>query len=203
MTGEAPPQDRSGPPPGDGAGDGALLAASAGGDRRAFAVLVMRHFPAAYRLAMRLTGSHADAEDVAQETFVKLWRNPAQVRNPQVLRAWLLRVAAHGAADRGRRRTDAALEEAPEPADRRPGPATAIDRRRAGAEIERQIARLPERQRLALLLVHFEGLSNIEAAGVMDLSVEAVESLLARARRGLKEQLAGDWRHLLDTLAEE
>ena len=62
---------------------------------------------------------------------------------------------------------------------------------------------LPERQRLALQLVHFEGLSNIDAASAMGLSVEAIESLLARARRGLKERLAGDWRNLLETLTDE
>jgi len=203
VTAEDPPKEHSAPAIADGAGDDALLAASARGDRRAFAVLVGRHYPAAYRLARRLTGSHADAEDIAQDAFVKLWRDPGQLRNPMALKAWLLRVAAHGATDRGRRRRHGSLDEAAEPADHRPGPAAEMDRRSAGAMIERHIGLLPERQRLALQLVHFEGLSNSDAAGAMGLSVEAVESLLARARRGLKERLAGDWRNLLETLSDE
>ena len=203
MTGATPPKENATSPATAEAGDGALLRAAAGGDRGAFAALVTRHFPAAYRLARRLTGNHADAEDIAQEAFVKLWRNPGQLRDAMAVRAWLLRVAARGAADHGRKRRPGALDEMAEPADGRPGPAAEMDRQRAGAEIERHIGRLPERQRLALQLVHFEGLSNIDAASVMGLSVEAIESLLARARRGLKERLAGDWRNLLETLTDE
>ena len=67
--------------------------------------------------------------------------------------------------------------------------------------MDRGIAALPDRQRLALSLVYFEGLSNIEAAEAMEVSVEAVESLLARAKRGLKQALADRWRDLLDGLA--
>jgi RNA polymerase sigma-70 factor (ECF subfamily) len=75
-----------------------------------------------------------------------------------------------------------------------------MDRQAAARQIERRISALPERQRLALSLVYYEGLTNIEAAAAMEISIEAVESLLARARRGLRESLSGDWRNLLEGL---
>ena len=75
------------------------------------------------------------------------------------------------------------------------------DCKRPGSK-DAMIAALPERQRLALSLVYFEGLSNIEAAAVMEVSIEAVESLLARARRSLKESLSAEWRDLIGGLAE-
>jgi RNA polymerase sigma-70 factor (ECF subfamily) len=68
--------------------------------------------------------------------------------------------------------------------------------------VDAAIAALPDRQRQALALVYFEGLSNIEAASVMEVSVDAVESLLARARRSLKESLSAEWRDLIGGLAE-
>jgi RNA polymerase sigma-70 factor (ECF subfamily) len=111
-----------------------------------------------------------------------------------------MRVAANGAIDRMRRPRNLSLEEAPEPADARPTADHGLERHQAQRLIDRAIAALPERQRLALSLVHFEGLTNIEAAAAMEASVEAVESLLARARRGLKDKLSVQWRELLDAL---
>ena len=81
-----------------------------------------------------------------------------------------------------------------------------------GAELEEQavtarvnqaIASLPERQKLAVTLVYFEGMSNISAASVMEISVDAIESLLTRGKRALRESLAEDWRGLLDELSSK
>ena len=182
------------------AADAELLAAAARRDRAAFAEIAGRYYRPVYRLAWRMTGGHADSEDIAQEAFVRLWRNPGQLREAAALKGWLMRVAANGAIDRARRRQAAALDDAPEPADERPPADRVLERREAQRHIDRAIAALPERQRLALSLVHFEGLTNIEAAAAMQASVDAVESLLARARRGLKERLSGEWRELLDGL---
>ncbi len=182
------------------AGDAELLAAAARRDKSAFAEIASRHYRPVYRLAWRMTNGHADSEDIAQEAFVKLWRDPGQLREAAALKGWLMRVAANGAIDRARRRQATPLDEAPEPSDARPGADRGLERQEAQRHIDGAIAALPERQRLALSLVHFEGLSNIEAAAAMETSIEAVESLLARARRGLKEKLSGQWRELLDGL---
>lgn len=159
-----------------------------------------RYYKPVYRMTWRMTGGHADTGDIAQEAFLKLWRNPAQVREAGALKGWLMRVAANAAIDRGRKRVHADLETTPEVADPTALADAGIDRQAAAREVERRIAGLPERQRLALSLVYYEGMSNIEAAAVMEISIEAVESLLARARRGLRDSLSGDWRNLLEGL---
>jgi RNA polymerase sigma-70 factor (ECF subfamily) len=182
------------------AGDAELLSAAVRGDARAFEAIVNRYYQPVYRVTWRMTGGHADTGDIAQEAFLKLWRNPAQVREAGALKGWLMRVAANAAIDRSRRRIHADLETAPEVADPLPLADAGMDRQAAARQIERRISALPERQRLALSLVYYEGLTNIEAAAAMEISIEAVESLLARARRGLRESLSGDWRNLLEGL---
>ena len=182
------------------ADDAALLVAAAAGRPQAFAEIVNRYYQPVYRLVWRMTAGHADAEDIAQEAFVKLWQNPAQVREPGALKGWLMRVASNAVIDRSRRRPHQGLDETPEIVDHRPSQDAGLLRDTAVSEIDRRIAALPERQRLALTLVYYEGLSNIDAAVVMEASVEAIESLLTRARRGLKDSLSGQWRDLLDGL---
>lgn len=189
--------------PGRDVPDSALLEASARRDLAAFAEIVRRHHQPVYRLVWRLTGGHADSEDITQEAFLKLWQNPAQVRDATALRGWLMRVASNAVVDRARRPRFGDLDAAPELPDGAARPDAPLDRGEAARLVDGAIAGLPDRQRLALALVYFEGLSNIEAAAVMEASVEAVESLLARARRTLKERLAPQWRDLLGSLAEE
>lgn len=182
--------------------DAGLLEAAAGGSHAAFAEIVTRHFQPVYRLVWRMTGGAADAEDVAQDAFVKLWKNPSQLREGAALRGWLMRVAANAVIDGSRRVRPGTLEDAPEVADPQAMPDAPLDRAEAARLVDSRIAALPERQRLALSLVYFEGLSNIEAAAVMEVSVDALESLLARARRSLKESLSAEWRELVGGLAE-
>ncbi len=183
------------------ASDADLLEASARRDQRAFAAIVARHHAPVYRLAWRLLNGNADAEDVAQEAFVKLWLNPAQVRDAKALKGWLMRVAANLATDRLRRKSHADLDEIGEVADTGKRADGELAERAATRRVDEGIAKLPERQKLAVTLVYFENMTNIAAAAVMDISVEAVESLLARARRSLKENLADDWRGIIEELA--
>jgi RNA polymerase sigma-70 factor (ECF subfamily) len=185
-----------------GADDAALLAAIAKGDEAAFASLVARYYDAVYRAVWRLTGGFGDSEDVVQEAFLKLWSNPGQLREARALKSWLMRVASNGALDRLRRPAATALDDAPEPADPGAGPAIDALRGNVSQQIDQAIRALPERQRQALVMVHFEGLSNIDAAAAMEISVEAVESLLARARRGLKAALVDRWQDLLADIGE-
>lgn len=182
--------------------DAGLLEAAAAGEHAAFAEIVHRHYQPVYRLVWRMTGGAADAEDLAQEAFLKLWKSPAQVREAGALRGWLMRVASNAVIDRSRRPRPQGLEEASEPADDQARPDAPLDRLQAARLVDGRIAALPERQRLALTLVYFEGLSNIEAAQVMEVSVDALESLLARARRSLKESLSAEWRELIGGLTE-
>lgn len=149
-----------------------------------------------------MTGGHADSEDIAQEAFLKLWQNPQQVRDPRALKGWLMRVASNAVIDRSRKPRHGGLDGANEVSDPAAKPDAPLDRNQAARLVDQKIAALPERQRLALSLIYFEGMSNIDAAAVMDVSIEAVESLLARARRNLKDSLSAEWRQLLDGLTE-
>ena len=182
--------------------DAGLLEAAAAGSHAAFAEIVSRHFQPVYRLVWRMTGGAAEAEDISQDAFVKLWKNPQQLRDGAALKGWLMRVASNAAIDRGRRPRAATLEEAPEIGDPQARPDAPLDRAEAARLVDARIAALPDRQRQALALVYFEGLTNIEAASVMEVSVDALESLLSRARRSLKGSLSAEWRELIGGLAE-
>jgi RNA polymerase sigma-70 factor, ECF subfamily len=183
--------------------DADLLAAAARRDAKAFGRLVSRYHGLVYRVVWRMTNGHSDSEDIAQEAFLKLWNNPAQVREASALKGWLMRVAHNLAMDRFRQKPPTTLDDAPDVVDARPAQDGQLVRNWASTRLEQAIANLPERQRLALTLAHFEQLPQAEAAAAMDLSVDAFESLLARARRALKQNLSGDRQDLLAALAEE
>jgi RNA polymerase sigma-70 factor, ECF subfamily len=183
-------------------GDAELLAAAAGRNQQAFAVLIARHYQAVFRVAWRLSAGHVDAEDVTQEAFLKLWNNPSQLREAGALKGWLMRVASNMVMDRYRQKPMQELDAAAEISDSAPAASAMLDRNRVAGKIDAAIACLPDRQKLALTLVHFEHMTNITAAASMELSVDALESLLARARRKLKELLAQDGPHMLAALTQ-
>jgi RNA polymerase sigma-70 factor (ECF subfamily) len=179
--------------------DAALLAATARGDATAYRSLVDRHLSGILGLARHMLRDDAAAEDVAQETLLRLWRNSSEiVLGPYGLRPWLRRVASNLCIDRSRSgRRLSIVAEVPEVE----APADQLDRLESAdtaARVDTALKALPERQRLALTLFHFEGLSQIEIGQMMGISDEAVESLLARARRTLKKDLQGEWRELLE-----
>lgn len=177
--------------------DAALLEASARHVEPAFVVLIQRYQRDVYRLVWRISAGHADSEDIAQETFLRLWVNPAQVREAKALKGWLLRVASNMVMDRYRRKPMLNIEAAEDIADMAPGPDGWRELSQVSRAVDTAVAQLPDRQRMALALVHFEQMSNIAAAEVMELSVDALESLLARARRRLKEILGPEGREML------
>jgi RNA polymerase sigma-70 factor, ECF subfamily len=183
--------------------DADLLARAGTGEQKAFAVLVEKYFPMVHRVVWRMMDGHGDSEDIAQEAFLRLWRNPGQVREGAALKGWLVRVATNVVMDRYRAKPMQQIAEDFEVADGRPSAEEHLDRRRAAEAVDAAIARLPERQKLALTLVHFEQLTNGAAAEIMDVSVDALESLLSRARRSLKDMLAHHKNDLLATLAAE
>jgi RNA polymerase sigma-70 factor (ECF subfamily) len=166
----------------------------ANGDPGAARVLADRLLPRALRHAARVLGDRAEAEDVAQEAMMRLWRAAPDWRQdgPAVPATWLYRVVANLCVDRLRRagRMDA-LDDPDRAADGRPGVVAQMVQADRMAALDAALARLPERQRQAVVLRHIEGLTNPEIAQILDIGVEAVESLTARGKRALSAALAG------------
>lgn len=184
------------------ASDAELVAACIQADSDAFALLLRRHQDMVRRVAWRMGLRNADVDDVAQETFLKLWNNPGQIREAAALKGWLVRVASNLVMDRFRKKPMDDLDAAEHVSDGAPGADELMERNWAAGEVDLAIRALPERQRLALTLVHFEQMGNIAAAAAMELSVDALESLLARARRALKESLKSKAPQLLAAVSE-
>jgi RNA polymerase sigma-70 factor (ECF subfamily) len=185
-------------PPADTRNYEAVLVAEVGaGDRHAFGVLMERHLGSIVSVARRMLRDDAEAEDAAQETFLRLWRSGATLEiGPAGVRPWLRRVVSNLCLDRvrgqGRVKVVDELPEVPEPAKQ----LAVLESQDVQRRVEVAMQKLPERQRLALTLFHFEGLSQIEIGNVLGVSDEAVESLLSRARRQLKADLKSEWESL-------
>ena len=175
--------------------DTVLLARIAGGDRAAFGVMLERHLEPLVKFAVRYTGNFADAEDVAQETFARVWSHAPHWREQGATpRAWLYRIAYTRCVDLLRRRTPHVPMSETEPEAEplsvaRADPMEHLVHDRGMRQLVAAMGQLPERQYTALNLCAYEGLSNKEAAAVMGLSVDALESLLARGRRRLRTLL--------------
>jgi RNA polymerase sigma-70 factor (ECF subfamily) len=171
--------------------DEALMAHVAGGDRRAYTELVGRHFRRSIATAQRMLGDAAEAEDVAQEAFTKLWVYAPRWRpDGAKFTTWFYRVLVNSAIDRQRKTRSVPLDSVAEPLDPRPDALRQVNDAEVAGHVAAAVAALPERQRAAVTLCYYEGFGNIEAAEVLDVSVGALESLLVRARRTLKERLA-------------
>jgi RNA polymerase sigma-70 factor (ECF subfamily) len=169
--------------------DEALMARIAGGDRVAFDALARRHAGSIVKLASHILGNRAEADDVAQEALLRVWTHAPRWKPVAQFRTWLMRIVVNLCLDRKRRAFWLPLESAGEVAD----PTPDADARHEADDNERRlaaaIARLPPRQRAAIALSYAEGLSNAEAAGILDTSVSAVETLLARAKASLRQAL--------------
>ena len=173
-------------------GDAELLRAVADGDRTAFDRLSRRHLDRAYGVAVRMTGSRADAEDVVQDVFMRLWLKPDSWRPGQAqFSTWLYRVVVNRCLDLKRRPKGADLEAIEEPQDPDPNAEGSLLEAERSHALQSAVAQLPERQRAAIVLTYTAGLRNAEAASAMDISVKAFEALLVRAKRELRDQLAG------------
>ena len=172
--------------------DDALLALYGNGDSMAAASLTARLTPMVFRLAKRLLSDAAEAEDVTQEGMLRLWKTAPEWRQGEAkVSTWLYRVTTNLCTDRLRKRRGVALDAIAEPMDDTQGiEARMISDNRAEA-LNGALAKLPDRQREAVVLRHIEGLANPEIAEVLDISVEAVESLIARGKRGLAVMLLG------------
>lgn len=167
-------------------------------DTEAFRVLVERHMPTLLGVARRILQDEAEAEDIVQEALVKLWQTGHGLDiGDGGVRPWLRRVTTNLCIDRirSRRRTDVTdeLPEQPIAANQ----ITVLEEADLSTRVAVALQSLPERQRQALVLFHFEGLSQGEVSAALGVSEEAVESLLSRARRSLRSTLKEEWRQLL------
>lgn len=170
-----------------------LLARIGNNEPAAVNEMVTRKLPRLLALAGRILGDADEAKDVAQESFLRIWRQAASWRSGEArFDTWLHRVALNLCHDRLRRRKERPLddEQALELADNAPSPEEQLETADRSARMAAALAALPERQREAIVLQYYQELSNIDAAALMNISVEALESLLSRARRQLRSQLA-------------
>ena len=175
----------------DDATDDDLVALVAQGDETACRLLVDRHLSRVIAVARRMMGNQADAEEVAQEVFLRVWTHAERWEPGRAqFTTWLHRVATNLCLDRLRRHTMDDIESIPEPVSDEPGPDVIFEQQELANRVEIALQALPARQRAAVTLTHFQGLTNIEAAETLEISVEAVESLLGRARTALRFSLA-------------
>jgi len=172
--------------------DDALMVLYANGDQDAARSLTYRHAPKVLALSRRLLADRAEAEDVAQDAMLRLWKVAPDWRQGEAkVSTWLYRVASNLCVDRLRKKKGANLDDIPEPADDKPSvEARMLTKDRARA-LQTAMAQLPLRQRLAVTLRHIEELNNPQIAEIMEISVEAVESLTARGKRTLAGLLLG------------
>ena len=172
--------------------DDALLVLFANGDRDAARALTLRLTPRILAHAHRLLGDRSEAEEVAQEAMLRLWKIAPDWRQGEAkVTTWLYRVVANLCTDRMRKGRPVGLDAAPEPVDVTGGPDAALQGAARAEALHASLARLPDRQRQAVVLRHLEDLGNPEIAEIMEISVEAVESLVARGKRALAADLAG------------
>lgn len=175
--------------------DATLLAAYAAGDQAAAAQLAQRVLPNILGQAIRMLADRSEAEDVAQEAMLRLWKIAPEWRAGEAqVSTWLYRVVANLCTDRLRKRQRGpshSLDQVAEPSDPTPGVAETMQTRARHEALSDALAQLPDRQAEAVSLRHLEGRANPEIAEIMDISVRSVESLTARGKRALAAILAG------------
>jgi RNA polymerase sigma-70 factor (ECF subfamily) len=167
------------------------MAAIAEGDHDAFEALVRRHLDPIHGYLYRLTGSPTDAEDLAQETFIRVWQRAGSYQPGRAkLTTWLHTIAHRRAMDGFRKRRELPISENLELPDPQADPGADYETGENRLRLAEALSALPERQRASILLCQVQGFSNAQAAEILGLQVRALESLLARARRALREKLS-------------
>ena len=168
------------------------------GDAEAYGVLVARYHGHVYGLAYSLVGDWTDAQDIAQETFIRAYVNLGQLNDPARFAAWLRRVTfgvamnwlkafRRGVFEKLEGRVDLDSLDIP---DFRPGPPEIVERRELAEAVVQAISSLPEKYRLPLTMFHLDGLSYQKVADFLDIPLETAKSLIHRAREKLRGALA-------------
>lgn len=171
--------------------DAELLARFSKGDRAAALALTSRLAPVVFAQAFRMLGDRAEAEDVTQESLLRLWKAaPGWDATRAKITTWLYRVTSNLCIDRLRKSNRNSGDEVPEVADETPGIDLKLQATARAQALQHALQTLPDRQRQAMILRHIEDLSNPEISDIMEISVEAVESLVSRGKRALASTLA-------------
>lgn len=171
--------------------DDLLLMRIAADDRDAFARLVERHADRGFALALRILKNSDDAEDVVQDSFLKLWTHRKRMEIGRAkFSTWLYRVITNRCIDLRRKPAMDDIETAPEVADEAEDALSRLHRASMTSLLEAALSRLPDQQRVAVILSYHEAMSNAEIAEVMETTVMAVESLLKRGRQQLRKHLS-------------
>jgi RNA polymerase sigma-70 factor (ECF subfamily) len=182
--------------------EAALVLRAADGDRDAYAALVRRLLPRVLAVTRRMLGSEALAEEAAQEALLRLWTHAASYEPAKArVSTWLTRITANICLDRLRKKVEEAWPENFDvalPANQERD----MMQDQVTAKVNDALQTLPERQRLAVVLCHYEEMSMADAATVMETTAEAIESLLSRGRRSLRRLLEAEWRSLLSDGAD-
>ncbi len=182
----------------DDAEDVRLMQLVSGGDTAAFEILVERHQRLVIGTVAKMLGNNSDVEDIAQQVFVRVWKNAKRYVPRAKFTTWLLKITRNlvfNEMRRQRRHSHVPLqlepgeEERPVKDEHAASPDAALLEQELQGAIDAAIARLPESQRMAVILRRYEELSYEQIAEVLDQSVPAVKSLLFRARTELRARL--------------
>lgn len=185
--------------------DETLVERAGQGDAKAAAILVERHSEKVFALCFRTLRNRANAEDATQETFMRLWKHASKWKPTGArFESWLYRVAMNICLDQLRKsKRDAPESAAPERADDAPRQDDRVFAQEKRTLVDQALASLPDRQRFAINLCHYQELTNIEAADIMGVSVDALESLLARGRRSLRDKLSPQRANLMGKMSDD
>lgn len=196
------------PPDGDARGaslrvadmaDEELIVKVSVGDRKAFNELASRHADFLYAMIYRMVYRPEDAEDIVQETFLRLWQK-AGLWKPDggaSVKTWLYRIASNLCIDMKRKKANQEGELKVEPPSEAASAEREMQSKQTGEAVAAALAELPDRQRIALILCHYQGMSNAEAADVLKTTVKGVEGLLVRARQAVKQKLQKQYEILI------
>jgi RNA polymerase sigma-70 factor (ECF subfamily) len=178
--------------------DSDLITRAAGGDPTAFQLLVERHRSMVYRVAYQFAGNHHDAEDIAQDVFIKVYRSLDRFRQDAQLTSWLYRIAMNACIDHRRRQSPAASAPFGEEAEHKlnntpeetPGPEQKAYATELGGVLEAEVGRLPPGQRIVFVMRHHQGLKLCEIAEALGLAEGTVKRQLHAAVHRLRQALS-------------
>lgn len=177
--------------------DAALMHRVAKGDPDAFRALSRRHVDPLLGMATRMLGDRTEAEDVVQDCFLRVWRTAGTWKPSAAVGTWLYRIAYNLCIDRLRGRKPMVPIEPLDPPSDAPSAEQGVQDGHVARRVRAALDGLPERQRGAIVLVHYQELPAREAADLLEISVEALESLLSRARRALRVALSEEVEDLI------
>lgn len=176
--------------------DGELVARAADGDHAAFVTLVERHRTMVYRVAFQYAGNHYDADDIAQDVFIKVHRSLHTFRRDAQFTSWLYRIAMNACIDHGRRRTLTSSLDAAGPEERpfqvaaeEPAPDQRVFAGEVRAAVERAVDALPPQQRIIFAMRHFEGMKLCDIAEALGIAEGTVKRQLHSAVHRLRHAL--------------